>query len=150
MQSTVNSKDKDRSVFVWGHFGEKLEQLDKERFIFIAQSNPSISLHRYYNIKVNILVKGITDIRNNFNKLTDTQKEENKEKYAKEIQDILNKIENENKLHLIFMEANKVMLGIGDSVSLGSLVTGQLERKVNKGRMVNPDTKYERVTNENE
>ncbi len=123
----LNNPDNDKSVFVWGHYGQKLESLDKDRFQLLAQDNPHISLARLYNKNMNKLIKEIEEIKNN-----------GKDKETKKVlmEEVLVSIEEENSKDKVFREVNKLMLRFGDSVSFGSLVTGQFESQTKHGKMV--------------
>lgn len=125
--------DNDKSVFVWGHYGKKLEQLDNVRFKMLAQKNSHVSLSRLYNENVCKIMRTIDQLKNrddiDINLKADLIKTE------------LDSIAKENQLDKIFREANKLMLGMGDSVSFGSLVVGQFEPTVKHGKMVKPKEK---------
>lgn len=125
--------DNDKSVFVWGHYGKKLEQLDKKRFSMLAQKNANISLSRLYNENVCKIMRTIDKLKER----TDIDNDLKVELIKTE----LDSISNENQLDKIFREANKLMLGMGDSVSFGSLVVGQFEPTIKHGKMIKPKDK---------
>jgi len=124
--------ENNQSVFVWGHYAKKLEQLDKERFKVISQLNAHIIYSRIYNKRVGYLVDEIYSVID--------MDISDKQKYDR-IDIILNKIEHENYLDTVFREFNKLMLSFGDSVSFGSAATGQLERLTKHGKIVKPKDK---------
>lgn len=126
------NQDNDKSVFVWGHYGKKLEMLDKDRFKLLAEANPHIALSRLYNQKVGEISRHIEEIKQ-------LDIEENLK--AEFVKTELELIREQNDLDNIFREANKLMIGLGDSVSFGSLVTGQLERSTKHGKIVKPKEK---------
>lgn len=130
----MQSQENDKSVFVWGHYGQKLEQLDKDRFRLLAEKNPHVALSRLYNIKIGKLISKIYEIKES--KIKDSEKIE-------KINEILNDISTENLHDKIFREANKLMLGLGDSVSFGSMVAGEFESKIKHGKIVVPKEKVE-------
>lgn len=116
---TSNSANADRGIiFVWGHFGKKLQKLDSERYLAISQNSPEYHLSRIYN--------------NNVEKIIDEIGNGNIDK-------IFEKMEYENYLDNLFRQVSRFLRGGGDMVSIGSALTGEVEKTVKMGRIITPE-----------
>lgn len=99
--------------FVWGHVGKKLQKLDSERMLCLTQQNPDLKLSVLTNIEIGELIKELfSDDRNipNFNL------------------DIKKKILNLNNVDNTFRETAKFLRYKQDMLSIGSAITGQIDR----------------------
>ena len=99
--------------FVWGHVGKKLQKLDPERMLCLTQQNPDLKLSVLTNIEIDELIKELfSDKRDipNFNL-------EIKKKILK-----LNNVDN------TFRETSRFLRYKQDMLSIGSAITGQIER----------------------
>jgi len=103
------------NIFVWAHFGKKLQKLDKDRYLAISQNSADRYLSRIYNKNIEKIIMNMTD--NNIDETIDL-------------------IEIENNLDNLFRQVALYMRGTGDLVSVGSALTGELERNVKLGRIV--------------
>lgn len=99
--------------FVWGHVGKKLQKLDPERMLCLTQQNPDLKLSVLTNIELDELIKEIfsndKDIPN-FNL-------EIKKKILK-----INNVDN------TFRETSRFLRYKQDMLSIGSAITGQIDR----------------------
>ena len=116
-------ENENATIFVWGHFGKKLQKLDKDRYFAISQNSPHEFLSRIYN--------------NNMEKIIDEMN----------LKTIFDDIEHENYLDNLFRQVSAFMRGNSDMVSIGSALTGQLEKSIKTGRII---TKINNEDNENE
>lgn len=101
------------NVFVWGNVGKKLEELDKDRMLCLAQQNPNHSLSIIANLEVDKIIQDLF-IDKDIPEFTD----EIKEKILK-----LNNADN------TFREIAKFMRYKQDMLSIGSAITGQISNQ---------------------
>lgn len=108
------SNNQDRGlIFVWGDYGKKLQDLDKERLFVLSQNNPERYLFTEYNKEISSIIKLI----------------ENLPKDTKEIPDnIIKMILELNKKHTIFNETNKFFKFNPDNLSIGSILAGEKDK----------------------
>ena len=111
-----NPENENASIFVWGHFGKKLQKLDSERYFAISQNSPHEFLSRIYN--------------RNMEKIIDKM----------DLDSLFDDIENENYLDNLFRQVSAFLRGNSDMVSIGSALTGQLEKSIKTGKII---TKYD-------
>ena len=100
--------------FVWGHVGKKLQKLDNERYLAITQNSAHEFLSRIYN---NRMEKIISDL-------------------PKNIETFFDDIEHENYLDNLFRQVSAFMRGNSDMVSIGSFLTGELEKSHKTGKII--------------
>ena len=100
--------------FVWGHVGKKLQKLDNQRYLAIGQNSAHEYLSRIYNKNMQKHIKLLPDKADEY----------------------LIAIEHENELDNLFRQIALFMRGNSDMVSIGSFVTGQLEKSVKTGKIV--------------
>lgn len=110
----LNSDKSDASInFVWGHVGKKLQKLDSERMLCLTQQNPDLKLSVLTNIELDDLIKEIFVDNKDIAIL-------NKE--------IKKKILHINNVDNTFRETSKFLRHKEDMLSIGSAITGQIER----------------------
>lgn len=108
----MENQNSDRgNIFVWGNFGKKLQKLDKDRYFAITQNSPHEFLSRIYN--------------RNMEKIINDMDYEN----------LFDNMEKENDLDNLFRQVAGFMRGNSDMVSIGSFLTGELERQTKLGRI---------------
>lgn len=114
-----SSNQQDGLIFVWGNFGKKLEDMDSERLFAIAQKNADKFLSVLY----------LQDIEkcDLLNKVIKSSKEGLTDETKKTILDL-------NKKHTIFKETHAFFQDNKDNLSVGSLVTGEVDKS---GRLMN-------------
>lgn len=114
-----SANQQDGLIFVWGNFGKKLEDMDKERLFAIAQKNADKYLSVLYlkDIEKCDLLKKVID--SSEKGLTDESK-----KMILEL----------NKKHTIFKETHAFFKDNRDNLSVGSLITGEVDKS---GRFAN-------------
>lgn len=110
------------NIFVWGHFGKKLQKLDNKRYFAITQNSPAYHLSRIYN--------------DNLEKIIDKIGLDNCN-----MDEIFKEMENENYLDNLFRQISYYLTNNADMVSIGSTLTGELEKSVKLGRIIKPDNK---------
>lgn len=99
--------------FVWGHVGKKLQKLDPERMLCLTQQDPDYSLSVLTNIEIDDLIKELfSDDKDIPNLNVNIQK----------------KILNLNKVDNTFREIARFLRYKQDMLSIGSTITGQIER----------------------
>lgn len=104
----------DKSInFVWGNVGKDLQKLDKDRMLCIAQQNPEKHLAIQSNLEIFELLKKLT---------VEIDKLEIPIEAQKEILRI-------NKADNTFREVAKFLRYKSDMLSIGSAITGQIEKK---------------------
>ena len=120
------------NIFIWGNFGKKLQKLDNERYLAITQNSPDEFLSRIYNNKMEKIISKIDN---------------------GDIDLIFDEMEKENDLDNLFRQVASFMRGNSDMISIGSLLTGELEKSVKTGRIVKKrikgDIENEKDENEN-
>jgi len=103
--------------FVWGNVGKDLQKLDKERMLAIAQQNPE----KHLAIRSNLELFDLLDM---------LEKEVSKLDGSLEIpENIFKKILEINKSDNVFREVAKFLRYKSDMLSIGSTITGQIEKK---------------------
>lgn len=100
------------NIFVWGHFGKKLQKLDSERYLAITQNSPHEFLSRIYN--------------NRIEKIIDKM----------DLDSLFDNIEKENRLDNLFRQVSAFMRGNSDMLSIGSALTGELENSIKTGKII--------------
>ena len=104
----------ERSVnFVWGNVGKDLQELDKNRMLAIAQQNPEKHLSIQANIEILELIKELS-------------KEVDKLELPNDIKKEILRI---NKADNTFREVAKLLRYKSDMLSIGSAITGQIEKR---------------------
>lgn len=98
----------DGLIFVWGNYGKKLEKLDKKRLYSVVMDDSEFFLSSMYIEETKTVLDEV-----NKNGLSDK---------AKELIGILNDKE------IIFKETNKFFKANQDNLSVGSLVTGNIDK----------------------
>lgn len=104
------------SIFIWGHFGEKLKEMDNERYLALGQSNPHLFLAKIYNRNIRKAIKLLT-------------KDKKSEEYIKAI-------EHENYLDNLFRRYSEFLRLLGDSVTVGSALTGETQTPPTQAKIV--------------
>ena len=108
----MSNEPDNANIFVWGHFGKKLQNLDKERYYAITQNSPHLFLSKIYNRNMEKIIENM-----NFDTLFDD-------------------IDNENYLDNLFRQVSAFMRGNISDVSIGSALTGQLEKPIKTGKII--------------
>lgn len=103
----------DGLIFVWGNFGKKLSDLDAERLFAIAQKNADKFLSILY-------LKDIDDIN-----LIDKVIDESENGLTIETKKLIMEL---NKKDTIFREIHKFFQINQDNLSVGSLLTGNIDK----------------------
>lgn len=96
-------------IFVWADYGKILSDLDKERVHSIIQQNA----HRFLSLQANIEMDDI------INEIKDNGYSDKVEKMIYEL----------NKKDILFREINKFMIHQNDLLTLGTLITGEKDKK---------------------
>jgi len=104
----VLDNTQDGLIFVWGQVGKRLQKLDTDRLIAIAQNDSDYHLTIIYNSEIENLIDDIHE-----NGLTDELKKS---------------ILESNKKHNIFKEVHDYFKQSSDNLSVGSLLTGELDK----------------------
>ena len=99
--------------FVWGHVGKKLQKLDPERMLSLTQQNPDYKLSVLTNIEIDELIKEL---------FPDDKDIPNLNKNIKDKILKLNNVDN------TFREIARFLRYKQDMLSIGSTITGQIER----------------------
>lgn len=116
-----NSNSDKGNIFVWGHFGKKLQKLDSDRYFAITQNSPHEFLSRIYNKRIEAIIDKM------------------------DLETLFDDMENENYLDNLFRQVSAFMRGNSDMVSIGSALTGELEKSHKTGKII---TKREVLDNE--
>ena len=124
----MNNDNVDKAnVFLWGHFGKKLQKLDNERYLAITQNSPNEFLSRIYNNRMEKIINKLCGDENKIDKLFD-------------------EMENENYLDNLFRQVSAYMRNTSE-IAVGSALTGELEKSINLGRIVKVKEKGDEVEN---
>lgn len=107
-----NPENENANIFVWGHFGKKLQKLDNERYLAITQNSPHEFLSRIYNNKMESIIDKM------------------------DLDNLFDDIEKENDLDNLFRQVASFMRGNISDVSIGSALTGQLEKAIKTGKII--------------
>jgi len=100
------------NIFVWGHFGKKLQKLDSERYFAITQNSPHEFLSRIYNNRMEQIINEM------------------------KLETLFDDMEKENYLDNLFRQVSAFMRGNSDMVSIGSALTGELEKSIKTGKII--------------
>lgn len=99
--------------FVWGHVGKKLQKLDPERMLCLTQQNPDYRLSILTNIELDSLIKDLFPDNKDIPNLN------------KNIQEKILKL---NNVDNTFRETARFLRYKQDMLSIGSAITGQIDR----------------------
>lgn len=110
----MTTDSSDASInFVWGYVGKKLQKLDTERMLCLAQQNPDYHLSILTNIELDTIIKELFSGKKDIPNLN---------------AEIQKKILKLNKVDNTFREIARFMRYKQDMLSIGSAITGQIDR----------------------